>query len=94
MSEVRNGKQKEHNCLYPEKNYGGQKLHEYFSSLLTRVTSLLRAVRISAYYVTTENLNARINPSSHSFYFLEGFCFRFDILKIQLELTAVGMNST
>ena len=41
MSEVRNGEQEEHKFIYPEIFYGGQKLHEYFSSLLTRGTPLL-----------------------------------------------------
>ena len=41
MNEVRNGEQKEHKYLYFEIFYGGQRLHEYFRSLLIKDTSLL-----------------------------------------------------
>ena len=41
MNEVRNGEQKERKYLCFEMFYGGQKLHEYFRSLLIKDTSLL-----------------------------------------------------
>ena len=46
MNEVRNGVQKEHKYLYFEIFYGGQKLHEYFRSLLIKDTSLLTCLYI------------------------------------------------
>ena len=42
MNEVRNGEQKEQKYLCFEMFYGGQKLHNYFPSLLIKDTSLLR----------------------------------------------------
>ena len=41
MNEVRNSEQKEHKYFYFKVFYGGQKLHEYFRSLLIKDTSLL-----------------------------------------------------
>ena len=40
MSEVRNDEKKEQRYLYSELFYGGQRLHEYFSSLRVKGTSL------------------------------------------------------
>ena len=47
MNEVRNGEQKEQKYLYFEIFYGGQKLHNYFRSLLIKDTSLLTCEYIS-----------------------------------------------
>ena len=41
MNEARDGKQKEQKYLYFKMFYGGQKLHNYFCSLLIKDTSLL-----------------------------------------------------
>ena len=64
-----------------------------FSSLLIKDTSLLTCLYIGELR-NGWKFNARINPSSYLFYFLEGFCFRFFFFLIQFELTTVGMNST
>ena len=93
MGEVRNGEQKEQKYLYSEIFYGGQKLHEYFSSLRVRGTSLLTCSH------SGELRNGRKfkceNKSFIVFILILGrVCFRFVLFFIHLELTPVGMNST
>ena len=41
MSEVRNGEQKEHDCMYFEIFYSGQKMHKYLKYFQVKGMSLL-----------------------------------------------------
>ena len=47
-------------------------------------------VRISANYVQAGNLNATTNPSSYLFYFLYGFCLRFNIFLFNSNSQPLG----
>ena len=91
MSEVNNGEQKEHKRSYYEIFCGGQKLHKCFSSLLIRGKFLLTCSYIGELR-NGRKFKCENRPFIVFILILRGLCSRFDFVKIQFELTAVGMN--
>ena len=89
MNEVRIGVQKEHKYLCFEIFYGGQKLHKYFRSFLTKDTSLLTCSYIGDLR-NGRKFKCENKPFIAFILILKGFCFRFDFYKFNSNIPPLG----